>query len=676
MIGQETRSATPFVAQGYGLLPATAPNPGSRAARVRRAVARGLRRMLGIGAVDDVADRMVVAGVGEWSAWLAIHAAAMLLVAAVAATLTRRGEDFGYPLYVVCVASLFFPVAMRLMLPDVSRRERITVLMIATIGLFALRVVRAPLYFIGHDEYLHWVTAQHIVQHEKLFTPNVLFPIGPLFPGLEIATTALSELSGQSIFVSSLVLLAIARVLFVGSLFLFYERVTKSARIGALSCLFYMGSSTFVYFDTYFSYASLAMPLFAFALMQNAEMAASPRRPGWLPQASFLLTAVALSMTHHVTAYALAGILASLTVLQWIDREKNTTGRQMLTATLVAVLVPMIWSRAMGSPGGAYLGPVFQNGIREVLDLVHSGGERKFFTSEDGVVAPFWQRATALGSVLAICAGLALGFFRSFSLAGWRLGRGEKIGFWRSALGWNNGPLMLLTLLTLLYPVSVVFRMTKSGWEIGNRIGPFDFVGVGAVLAICVATSTQGGSSGRVRAAVNGALASVILIGGIISGESRILVPARYLVSADAASIEPMGVAAAQWTREWLGEANHFVADRVNRLLLSTFGGQLVSTTLQHGEDAGVPLVTRELGDHEIAILRQLEIDFLFADLRLTTARPVYGIYFDGGEADKLLTSPPLPASMLKFNSIPAVSRIFDNGYSIIYDVRALSGRL
>jgi hypothetical protein len=31
---------------------------------------------------------------------------------------------------------------------------------------------------------------------------------------------------------------------------------------------------------------------------------------------------------------------------------------------------------------------------------------------------------------------------------------------------------------------------------------------------------------------------------------------------------------------------------------------------------------------------------------------------------------------MLKFDSVPGASRIFDNGYAVIFDVRTLSGRL
>jgi hypothetical protein len=81
---------------------------------------------------------------------------------------------------------------------------------------------------------------------------------------------------------------------------------------------------------------------------------------------------------------------------------------------------------------------------------------------------------------------------------------------------------------------------------------------------------------------------TTVLLGGIVSGQGHnILVGPIYRVSADAASIEPMGVSAALWTRTWLGPQHRFVADRVNRLLVATYGEQQVVTSLYDRTDAG-----------------------------------------------------------------------------------------
>lgn len=74
-------------------------------------------------------------------------------------------------------------------------------------------------------------------------------------------------------------------------------------------------------------------------------------------------------------------------------------------------------------------------------------------------------------------------------------------------------------------------------------------------------------------------------------------------------------------------------------------------------------------------LLRRIGVDYVMVDLRLTTAMPGVGVYFDGGDADKDLRSPPQPRYLLKFNAHPMIGRLFDNGHHIIYDVRRLDDR-
>jgi hypothetical protein len=637
-------------------------------------------RVLGVAPCDLASEAGDRAFSITWPRALAVNTGIGMFLAACAANASRTGYDGARVPFYLSIVLFFLPVAIRLTLPGISRTERFANVMIVTFGLFMLRVIRAPQFLLGHDEYLHWVTAQNIVESHHLFSPNVVFPIGPLFPGLEIAVTALSELSGLSIFVCAALVLAAARMLFVGALLLFYERVTGSARIAALGCIFYAGCSTFVFFDTNFSYESLAQPLLMLALLLAMPMADAPERLTARPLPllfAYSIVVLALSITHHVTAFALAGLLLAFVALEVLRGGPTAVNWRLGLAALCAVLVPVGWSWAMGNPGEAYLGPVFENGLREVVQLLHFGPtNRKLFTADDGTVAPAWERMTTLGAVALVCAGLALGFFRSLSLAGLQFARGALPVTWRSFFNWTNSGLVLLTLLTIAYPLAIVFRLTRSGWEIGNRMGPYAFLGVGVVLAIVVSTLLQRDMRNYLRAGAIGIAATMILIGGVISSEGpRILVPARYKVSADAASIEPMGVEAAVWTKDWLGPGRRFAADRVNRLLLSGYGRQLVSSTLQHGYDAGVILAANEMGPNEINVLSKLGLDYLFVDLRLTTGLPVVGAYFDGAAADQMLSAPPTTKALLKFNSISNVSRVFDNGYEIVYDVRALSGR-
>ena len=193
------------------------------------------------------------------------------------------------------------------------------------------------------------------------------------------------------------------------------------------------------------------------------------------------------------------------------------------------------------------------------------------------------------------------------------------------------------------------------------------------VVAIAIGAFWQGLSRNRLRMGLVALACLTVLIGGIISAQGpRILVPGHFEVSADSASIEPMTIHAAQWARASLGEANLFAADRINRLLLSTYGRQDVASSLQDGIDTGDVILGPTLGAKERGLLRQVGLDFITVDLRISTALPAVGVYFDGGASDHGHLTPPRAEDLLKFDAAQDVGRVFDNGYLVTYDVRAL----
>ncbi|MGO8126703.1 hypothetical protein ACC728_37930, partial [Rhizobium ruizarguesonis] len=85
-------------------------------------------------------------------------------------------------------------------------------------------------------------------------------PVSPLYPGQELITSELVNLSGLSVFAAGLIVLATARMMLMLALFLLFEKITDSARIASIACLIYIGSSTFLLFDVHYSYESMAIP--------------------------------------------------------------------------------------------------------------------------------------------------------------------------------------------------------------------------------------------------------------------------------------------------------------------------------------------------------------------------------------------------------------------------------
>jgi hypothetical protein len=164
----------------------------------------------------------------------------------------------------------------------------------------------------------------------------------------------------------------------------------------------------------------------------------------------------------------------------------------------------------------------------------------------------------------------------------------------------------------------------------------------------------------------------VIVLGGVTSASLN-PIQERYKVGADEQSIESMGIETALWTKAWLGPGNRFTSDRINRLLLAGYGRQDVKLAVSKGVDAGRVFRAKTLGSDNYWALANGDVDFLLVDLRLSTALPVLGFYFEPWEPRS--ATPLSAAALLKFDKVDGITRIYDNGYIVIYDVRGLHGR-
>jgi hypothetical protein len=605
---------------------------------------------------------------------LCLSVSVALMMIALGHYFGRRAESWAPFLFWGGLLLLFLPVATRIASPAVSRDERILLLLLTALSTFALKLLFSPTAFVHFDEFLHWVTARDILESGRLFLENSLLPVSPLYPGLEILTTALVNLTGLSIFPASVLMLAVLRSLFVCVLFLLYERTCGSPRIAAIACLVYMGHSGFVAFDTLFAYQSLAVVLLVLALLAEAISEADPNRRWGSLLTMVVPFLIALAVTHHVTAYFAAVFLVSLAVLEFL---RSNTGDQRVRIGFVAisaVAMAFLWSSLTGNFSTGYLGPVFERSMDQLLELIDgsSRGAREFFVAKDGTRTPAWLQVTGIASVALIALGLTTGFLRSLAMSSPKYRQNARAGLADFVLGrWRESRIVLLTLMTLGLPISIALRLTSSGWEIGNRMGSFVFLGVGLVVSVSIVCFWYRRDMRWWRAPIVGVALAVIILGGIITGWGVLAVRSPYRVSADALSVEPMGVEAASWTRTWLGEGNRFAADRVNRLLLATYGRQDIVTSLYDKVETAALFSPAALSANGLATIRRGNIEYLLVDLRLTEAAPSLGVYFEQGEA-RTITVPLEPEALLKFNNMDLVGRIFDNGWIVIFDVRGL----
>lgn len=610
-----------------------------------------------------------------------VYGLALVLVAFGYST-ARSGGELATLFYWLGLLGIFTPTAIRLAGTSASRHERIGLVVLAGLALYMVKVLHSPLDFTFHDEFLHWRTASDIYLSKRLFLENPILTVSPLYPGLEIITTAFAELSGLSIVDAGLVTVGAGRVVFMLALFLLFERVGRSAQIGGLATLLYMGNSNFLLFDSQFSYESLSLPLATAVLCIALVEQQTHRFRAWQLLVIVAPIVMTIAMTHHLTGYALGGFLLAWMLASPLIR---VGWRDTLTVGLTGALTQAAilgWTRFTGNVAQGYLGPVVSGGLNEFFRLVvGTDGGRQLFQGATGQVSPVWERIIGLLSVAGIVALLPFGISQIVRTPlgnrrpqpGVAVMQATMLRAWHRNKG--NAVALVFAVVALLYPVMLGLRLTTSGWEIANRSSEFIFWAVAYVICLgFLALRSRRVAEGVWRAAFV-IWATIIFLGGTIAGwPPWARLPGPYLVSADSRSVEPESIAAAEWAGLHLEAEGRIAADRINTLLLANYG-HLWPVTHQHDRLYISPVYMSErLGGYELGLIRAVRLQYALVDQRLAQSLPRVGVYFEVGEpGSERYSAPPPLENLMKFDRLPNVSRLFDSGNIQIYDVEALN---
>ena len=166
-----------------------------------------------------------------------------------------------------------------------------------------------------------------------------------------------------------------------------------------------------------------------------------------------------------------------------------------------------------------------------------------------------------------------------------------------------------------------------------------------------------------------------VFLGGIIlaAGPNFALLPGPYQPIADARSLEPEGIDAAQWANIHLQMGGLVATDRINQILMGTYGDQKIATSITEKVDLSPVFLSPQFGPNEVALLRRAHVRYLVVDLRLSQSLPLLGFYYEQSEQAAFHHTTPISvAALSKFHRLPNVGRIFDSGNIIIYDVESL----
>ncbi len=554
---------------------------------------------------------------------------------------------------------IFVPHVVRLMSPAPSRLERICLLCVVGLCFYFVQLMISPLHFSSFDQFLHWRTADDIARSGHLFSENAMLPVSPYYPGLEIVTNAFSTMSGLSTFHAAVAIISTARLLMILSLFMLYEQVTRSSRMAGIATIIYMTNPHFVFFDALFSYETLALSLATCVLYILARYENTNKDYRWIMVAAYIVL-LAVTITHHMTDYVFNGLLilwAWISLFQASSRDMRGT---LATIACCGVLLSLAYAFFFqGNPVWGYLSSYFETAFTELGHIIAgTSTARPLFVNQAAPPAPIWDRLLMIASVGLVAFGLPFGL-----LSLWQQHRHDALA-------------IMFGIASLAYPIVQMFRFTQFGSEIPGRSAAFLFLPIAYVLTIFITHFWPTRNlSWKATSLITCAIA-VVLLGGVIfeSGPALSGLPGSYTVVADGRSVEPEGIQAASWAFPYLGPDNRVGTDRINQMLMSTYGDQRVVTGLEDHVDISPVFFSSRVGPEEVAILRRAKIRYLVVDLRLSTSLPLEGFYFESGEPDAFrLTSPISRDALTKFNTIPQINRVFDSGDIVIYDVGAFA---
>ena len=412
------------------------------------------------------------------------------------------------------------PTTYRMLGLAASRGERIALVAATGAFLFIPKVLRDPNGPIYFDELAHWRQSENLSSTGHLFTPNSIVHFAQFFPGLDSVDVALHRLTGLSTFASATAMLAVVHVVALLGVFRLGERVLGSARLGALAALIYGLNSSFMFFDSQYSYESLAFLFFIWSVVCAAEALALPpgaARLGWV--AAALASGTACVVTHHLTSYYLVVALVCMTLAALAIAVRGRDARQVLATigciTLAVAGGAAVWVAVVTPDIVSYFAPAIHRGIQQVAGMAQgSSGPRRLFARSTTPV--YEQRAGFVAPVFA------------FALA--------ATGIWairRRLL--QDAALLGMALFGALYFISLPFILTAGGAEGARRSWAFTSLGLCLAMAVGLVAAADwarrrkwGGSRVAFVSVLAGAVA-IIAIGNVASGIS-VAVPLPRLV--------------------------------------------------------------------------------------------------------------------------------------------------
>jgi hypothetical protein len=493
----------------------------------------------------------------------------------------------------------------------------------------------SPDRFRFPDELQHVRTAREILLSGHLFSANPALPVSPGFPGLEIVTTAVTQISGLSLFAAGVVTASIAHVLLVTAVFAWARALRLGPRHAAACALVYGFSPAYPYFDSLFTYSAIALPFLVLAA-RMAVRSVTHRENALLVLPPLFISIV----SHHLTGYLTCGCVALIAVLLVRSRHRESWPR-LAQAAAIGLAAAAGWTAAFAPHAYNYLlTPTRVALLALVSPNLDSAGD----AAAQGLPPPLWQQVVGVaGSLVMIGA----------AYAGARMLWRSPAPTWLRRLGWT----------AVAFPGVLVVRvLAADGPEISARLLLYVMLLTALPVGyLLVRTWGLGASRRRIAAAV--AIACVTAAGPTVSATpaSWERLPGTFHVAGYESGVDAQVAATVEYAEKQFFPGATVACDR---MLCSLVASETESTA---SNVAAKMFYADNIVRH--AEIGHLALDYVLVDDRIAMQRPATGIYFPG----EGLTGPhprPFPANRIAAFAVdPLYNRLYDNGHIQVYDV-------
>lgn len=563
----------------------------------------------------------------------------------------RNGTGTGQIWYWAGEIISFTSLAIAATSSALTTRARVWLVLAQAVQQSFVRWMYSPLFFSFPDELLHWTTATDILRTHHLFHVNTGLPVSPVFPGLEVITTAFASMTHLSLFTAGEIVAAVGHCALPVAVFLLIRRVIHNDRIAMVAVVVYAVNPQQPSFASEFIYENPGLLFMAVALY-----AALPRGRWSATEAvACVLCLAAVVVTHHVTAVVTIVLLFAFGVGTAVSGRFDIRAKRLLWLAAAATAWAAIWVWSVGSAVVGYLSAP----INTIAAGIASAGKQKGATVRlpAGAGSLLGRTLSELAAVITV--GLLVAVV--VILRRRRDGVIDRSG---------DRPLMLVfTGLAFSYFfILIVRQLASDGAELSTRLLTYASIFTAFAGAIAL-VSPLGRPLSPLRRGSAIVLMLVIFLGSMTGGwpPQWELLPGRHRVDGFEAGVDRANTLAAKWFGANVPRGQTVACDFTVCSLLGAYADAHVAGNVSAAYYA------LRFNSSVRTVLRDAGVDYLFVDMRLATQIPITGQYFPNDIQGNKHVRPISQVALIKFDHAPGVNLVYDNGVVRIYDVRRVS---